>query len=90
MGAVYPNVFLVDVPEFANTLVYGSTEPTTLADVQHNLGLIKEPLAQSVASSAMGEGKLRVSEYHSQVFTDDLAPVERLIDQIIFSYVTGG
>jgi spermidine synthase len=90
MAADYPSVFLVDVPEFSNTLVYASTQPTTLADVEHNLGLIKEPLAQSVASSAMGEGKLRVSQYHSQVFTDDLAPVERLIDQIIFSYVTGG
>jgi hypothetical protein len=30
-----------------------------------------------------------VSPYHSQVFTDDLAPVERLIDQIIFNYATG-
>jgi hypothetical protein len=29
-----------------------------------------------------------VSPYHGQVFTDDLAPVERLIDQIIFSYAT--
>jgi spermidine synthase len=89
MAAVYPSVFLVDVPEFANTLVYGSTQPTTLADVEHNLALISEPLAKHVASSAMGEGKLRVSEYHSQVYTDDLAPVERLIDEIIFSYVSG-
>ncbi|HEY1162686.1 MAG TPA: fused MFS/spermidine synthase, partial [Candidatus Dormibacteraeota bacterium] len=75
MAAVYPSVFLVDVPEFANTLVYGSTQPTTLADVEHNLGLISEPLAKDVASSAIGEGNLRVSEYHSQVYTDDLAPV---------------
>jgi hypothetical protein len=35
-------------------------------------------------------GSLRVSAYHDQVFTDDLAPVERLIDEIIFSYATGG
>jgi spermidine synthase len=90
MAAVYPSVFLVDVPEFTNTLVYASTEPTTLADVEHNLGLISEPLAKTVAASAVGEGKLRVSEYHSQVFTDDLAPVERLIDEIIFRYVSGG
>jgi spermidine synthase len=89
MASVYPSVFLVDVPEFSNTLVYGSTQPTTLADVQHNLGLIGEPLAKDVASSAIGEGRLRVSEYHSQVFTDDLAPVERLIDEIIFGYVSG-
>jgi len=90
MSAVYPSVFLVDVPEFTNTLVYGSTQPTTLADVEHNLGLINEPLAKEVAASAIGEGNLRVSQYHGQVFTDDLAPVERLIDEIIFSYITGG
>jgi spermidine synthase len=88
MAAVYPSVFLVDVPAFANTLVYASTEQTTLADVQHNLALINEPFAQGVAASALNEGNLRVSPYHSQVFTDDLAPVERLIDEIIFGYVT--
>ncbi|HEY4888473.1 MAG TPA: fused MFS/spermidine synthase [Candidatus Dormibacteraeota bacterium] len=88
MAAVYPSVFLVDVPGFANTLVYGSTQPTTIEDVVHNLGLINEPLARTVATSAMSEGGLRVSPYHGQVFTDDLAPVERLIDEIIFSYAT--
>jgi spermidine synthase len=89
MAAVYPSVFLVDVPEFTNTMVYGTTQPTTIADVEHNLGLINEPLAQAVAASALSDGGLRVSPYHGQVFTDDLAPVERLIDEIIFSYATG-
>ena len=89
MASVYTNVFLVDVPQFANTLVYGSTQPTTIEDVRHNLGLINEPLARTVADSAATEGDLRVSPYHGQVFTDDLAPVERLIDQIIFGYVSG-
>ncbi len=88
MAAVYPSVFLVDVPEFTNTLIYGSTEKITLADVEHNLALIHQPLAQTVAASAITEGNLRVSPYHGQVFTDDLAPVERLIDEIIFSFIT--
>ena len=90
MAADYPSVFLVDVPDFSNTLVYASTQPTTVADVEHNLSLIQEPLAQAVAQSAVTDGGLRVSPYHDQVFTDDLAPVERLIDEIIFSYATGG
>jgi hypothetical protein len=90
MAADYPSVFLVDTPGFTNTLVYGSTQRTTLDDVQHNLGLIQDPLARSVAQSAVTAGSLRISPYHGQVFTDDLAPVERLIDQIIFSYATGG
>ena len=89
MAAVYPSVFLVDVPAFSNTLVYGSTVPITIADVEHNLGLVNEPVAQDVARSVVNDGRLRVSPYHDQVFTDDLAPVERLIDEIIFNYATG-
>src|SRR5213082_131373 len=89
MAAVYSTVFLVDVPAFSNTLVYGTTEPVTLADVEHNLGLVSEPFARDVAQSVLSDGRLRLSPYHSQVFTDDLAPVERLIDEIIFGYVTG-
>jgi spermidine synthase len=88
MAAVYPTVFLVDVPQFSNTLIYGTTEPVSLTDVEHNLSLVHEPVAQDVAQNVLTSGSLRVSPYHGQVFTDDLAPVERLIDDIIFSYAT--
>lgn len=88
MAAVFPNVYLVDVPTFSNTLVYGTTERTSLDDVRHNLDLAQEPLVKEVAASAETQGDLRVSEYRGQVFTDDLAPVERLIDQIILGYIS--
>jgi MFS family permease len=90
MATVFPNVYLVDVPEFSNTLIYATREPTTLDDVRHNLAQVRQPLVRHVAESAQTEGKLRVSGYHSQPFTDDLAPVERLIDQIILGYIRGG
>jgi len=89
MAAVYPTVLLVDDPHFSNTLIYGSTQPTNVAEVVHNLGLISEPLGGTIATSVVNDGNLRLSPYHGTVFTDDLAPVERLIDEIIFNYVTG-
>jgi spermidine synthase len=89
MRPVFRDTFLVDVPAFTNTIVYGTSEPTTLADVQHNLALAREPLVRQVARSAAQDGNLRTSPYRSQVYTDDLAPVERLIDSIIFDYATG-
>jgi hypothetical protein len=76
------------VPRFSNTIVYGSTEKVSLDDVRHNLNLMTPPLVQEVATSTYNDGDLRPSPYHGQVYTDDLAPVERLIDQIIFGYVT--
>ena len=89
MAAVYPSVFLLDVPGEVNTLIFGSTQATSVADVEHNFGLVQEPLGQSIVTNAFRGGGIRTSPYHGQVFTDDLAPVERLIDEIIFGYVTG-
>jgi hypothetical protein len=90
MAAVYSNVYLVDDPSSANTLVFGTTSPISIDDVVQNLRSISSPVAAQAAQNVLASGKLRVSPYHGQVFTDDLAPVERLIDEIIFSYVTGG
>ncbi len=88
MAAVFPTVLLVDDPNYANTVVFASTESITVDDVTHNLELVSAPLAIDAAQSALQEGKLRASPYHGQVYTDDLAPIEQLIDQIIFSYIT--
>jgi spermidine synthase len=89
MAAVFPSVLLVDDPNYANTVVYASTSPVTVDDVTHNLRLVSAPLASDAAKSALQQGKLRMSPYHGQVYTDDLAPIEQLIDQIIFSYLSG-
>jgi spermidine synthase len=88
MAAVFTNVYVIDDTSFDNTLVYGTTENTTLADITHNLGLISAPLANDAAQLALVSGRLAPSPYHGQVYTDDLAPVEQLIDEIIFNYVT--
>jgi spermidine synthase len=88
MAAVFTNVYVVDDTSFDNTLVYGTTEPTTMADITHNLGLVSVPLASQAAANALVPGTLRPSPYHDRPYTDDLAPVEQLIDEIIFSYVT--
>lgn len=88
MAASYRDVYLVDVPRFTNTMIFATTEPTAPDDVRHNLSE-GSGLYSAVARSALTEGGLRRSTYRGQVFTDDLAPVERLIDEIIFSYVSG-
>jgi spermidine synthase len=89
MAAVYSNVYLIDDPNFNNTLVFGTTVPVTIDDVDHNLALVSSPLATDAAQSTLAGRWAKPSPYHGQVFTDDLAPVERLIDQIIFGYVSG-
>lgn len=87
MAAVFPDVFLFDVPNWNNTLVFATAAPVTLDDVERNLQL---PAPPGVGSAAADVGlNLRASPYHGRPYTDDLAPVERLIDEIIFGYATG-
>jgi hypothetical protein len=79
----------MDVPGYDNTLVFGTTAPASLGDIEHNLQLVRSPLAEDTAQLMEGSGVITASPYHGQVYTDDLAPVEKLIDEIIFNYVTG-
>jgi len=89
MASVFPSVLLLDDPNYTNTVVYGSTLPVSVNDVARNLQLVSAPLARDAAASALENGNLRLSPYRGQVYTDDLAPIEQLIDEIIFSYLTG-
>ena len=89
MAATFDQVYMLDVPSFTNTMLYGTTEPTSLGGVEANLATGGDGLWHEVASSALSHGDLRLSDYHGQVFTDDLAPVERLIDEIILGYIQG-
>jgi spermidine synthase len=89
MAATYNNVYLVDVPDYTNTVIFGTTEATTIDDVRANLRSPHAVLYDQVAQTAMTTGGLRASDYHGQVFTDDLAPVEKIIDQIILGFISG-
>jgi spermidine synthase len=90
MAAVFTNIYLVDVPGYDNTLVFGTTRQTNLDDISSNLRDVSTPIAETAAHEMLNLGLVYASPYHGQVFTDDLAPVERLIDEIIFNYVAGG
>ena len=45
------------------------------------------PKLVPIASEALASGNVRRAAPNGVVFTDDLAPVERLIDNIILSYI---
>ncbi|HEX4215647.1 MAG TPA: fused MFS/spermidine synthase, partial [Candidatus Dormibacteraeota bacterium] len=84
----FDSVYLLNPEHYLNTVVYGTTEPTSLHDVRQNLRLDRGPLLGAVAEDALATGDIRASTYHGRPFTDDWAPVENLIDSIIFSVGT--
>jgi spermidine synthase len=79
MRSVFPHVYVIDLPSgFNNSLVYGSLRPVTGAEIR--AGAQFDPWLSQVADRPW---ELREVNRAENVYTDDLAPVERLIDDIV-------
>lgn len=87
MHSVFPNVYIIDTARFANSMVIGTNSPTSLNNFMINTGQFTNPLLQNVARESILYGNIREEHSRTVYFTDDRAPVEQLIDQIILGAV---
>ena len=87
MRQVFPSVYLVDHPNNANTLLVATLQPTRLEDWQTNAARLTDPNLRYVANQSLPSA--RVATQTAPVFTDDHAPVESLINNIIVRYAIG-
>jgi spermidine synthase len=84
MRDVFPYVIAVDVARYTNTMLIGSHEPLSLAALERNAdALSASSPAREVARWSVDSGNVRAIEPGGFVFTDDRAPVELVIDQMI-------
>ncbi len=90
MRAVYPSVFVVDTGAgFTNSVIYGTRKPTSVEAFRERALANTNAQLAPIIREALDTGNLREVHPNGIVFTDDLAPVERLIDQIILGYIRG-
>jgi predicted membrane-bound spermidine synthase len=93
MKQVFPNVYIIGIPYqvgwgVVNNLIVGTKQPTMIGDFVKNTAQMTNPLLRDVAQSAIDGG---IDEFNGNglVFTDDKAPVELVIDQMILGYALG-
>jgi spermidine synthase len=85
LDAVFQSVWLVDVQGYDNTMVIASNEDLSIDDIVARIGSTKPGSNQQIiASEVFADGHLRINEARDQPYTDDRAPVETLIDRMIF------
>jgi spermidine synthase len=85
LGAVFPSVWLVDVQGYDNTMVIASQQQITLAQIEARLrSTTPGSNQQIVAAEVFANGNLRMNSADDAPYTDDRAPVETLIDRMIF------
>jgi len=91
MRTVFPSVYIVDVPDKWNSIIFATRQPTTASHLTANMaaGHLREPHLQTVFASAVPTLRSFPTPT-ARPFTDDWAPVEQVIDLIVLGYVLGG
>jgi spermidine synthase len=88
---VFPRVFALDTARhFTNSLLFATLASTDVDRFRALAAAQTNPKLKPIVADALAEGKVRVMHPNGIVFTDDLAPVERLIDDIILGYIRKG
>jgi hypothetical protein len=91
MRDVYDRVYLIDVERYANTIVVGTNAPSGIDRIAANAAAFpEESPVRLVAERAAATGNIREVQPGGQVFTDDHAPVELVVDQIILDAAREG
>lgn len=88
MHTVFPNVYIIDTQGFENSVIVATNAPTQLNNFRINAAQLTNPLLDTVAQASIAFGHMREEQKRDAYFTDDRAPVEQLIDSIIFNAVT--
>jgi predicted membrane-bound spermidine synthase len=84
MKDVFPNVYVIDTERYSNSIVIATKTPSQIETFETSVAQQPDgsPI-RIVGDAALETGNIREVTEVTTVFTDDHAPVERVIDQII-------
>jgi spermidine synthase len=97
ISTVFPSVYVMDIPETFNSIVYATMQPTTEDDLYQNYQMLIEredanPILVSAVQKAIINMQLNPCEAPEPstdcvVFTDDWAPIEWITNSLVLNYV---
>ena len=93
IGTMFSSIYVMDIPNTFNSILYATLQPTSLEDLQANLAaLANQPGVNPLLtdSMAMALANLQPSPKHTLVFTDDLSPIEWMTNNLILNFVLHG
>lgn len=91
MREVFPTVHAMDVPNSLNTILVATRQPTTPANLAQNLALLTSDVHPMLGLALDTACQTMVPlDTEGVIFTDDHAPVEQIVDQMVLEYILGG
>ena len=93
MAQSFPSVHVMDIPGTLNTMIFATKQPTTRENFTSNLvALSTDPSVHPLLISAMASTYANLKDGYetTTVFTDDLAPIEWIVNDMVVSFVLQG
>jgi spermidine synthase len=93
MGTIFPSIYMVDIPGSLNTVIFATKQTTKPENFAMNLvALSQDPNVHPllVASMQTTFGNLKTDYETTTVFTDDHAPIEWIVNDMVIRFILGG
>ncbi len=92
LQSVFPSVYVVDVPDTFNSLLYATVQPTQPGNLAANLAGLQAAGAPALLQHAVARAvvNMQPTPASTVVFTDDVAPVEQLTNAIVLRFILSG
>jgi len=90
MNPIFPSIYVMDVPDTFNSVIYATVQPTSAINIYKNYAaLLDNPDIHPVLVAALEQAISNLKELPQTetVFTDDRAPVEWLTNSMVLNYV---
>jgi hypothetical protein len=93
MSQIFPSIHIMDIPNTLNTMIFATKQPTSPENFSANLVRLAgdvntNPLLITTMSSTFTN--LQDGYSTTTVFTDDLAPIEWIVNNMVVSFVLQG
>jgi spermidine synthase len=91
LSQVFPSVHALDVPYSFNTILVATNQPSEPDNLARNLATLSPNASPTLRDTlALAAQSFSTIGPSATVFTDDLAPVETLVDSLVLNFILSG
>lgn len=91
--AVFPSVYVIDVPHSFNSIIYATKQPTKVENLSQNYQILVAedgPTGMLQRAVEIALSNLRSVPEREEVFTDNKAPIEWITNNMVLHFIMSG
>ncbi len=93
MATIFPSIHIMDIPGTLNTMIFATKQPTQAVDFAANLSMMSQqqgipPLLSTSMQTTFAN--MKPGYQTSEVFTDDRAPIEWIVNDMVVRFALSG